>query len=62
MLSAIYEYERTIQTLWPTVREFVKLHPEHVAPDNSLGFLVDDLSQGMDARYNLCHCARLLTA
>ena len=48
---------RTIQSLWPTVRDFVKLHPEYVAPDNSLGFLVDDLSQGMDARYNLCHCA-----
>lgn len=49
-----YEYERTIQTLWPTVREFAKLHPEHIAPNNALGFMVDDLSEGLEGRYNLC--------
>jgi hypothetical protein len=49
-----YEYERTIQTLWPAVREFAKLHPEHIAPNNALGFMVDDLSEGLEGRYNLC--------
>ncbi|KAM0754115.1 glycosyl transferase [Meredithblackwellia eburnea MCA 4105] len=52
---ALYEYERTIQTLWQTVRDFAKLHPEHIAKDNSINFLVDDKSEGLDARYNLCH-------
>lgn len=36
------------------MREFVKEHPEHVAKDNSLNFIVDDVAQGLDARYNLC--------
>lgn len=52
---AIYEYRRTIETLWDTVRDFVRQYPHHVARDNSLGFLVDDLSKGMGAEYNLCH-------
>lgn len=52
---AMYEYEATIETLWPTVREFAKLHPEHIADKNALAFLVDDVSQGLDGAYNLCH-------
>ncbi|KAL8293174.1 hypothetical protein RQP46_000868 [Phenoliferia psychrophenolica] len=52
---ALYEYERTIMTLWPAVRKFAKLHPEHIAPNNALNFLVDDVSDGIDGRYNLCH-------
>lgn len=51
---ALYEYERTIQTLWSTVREFAKLHPEYIAPNNALNFLVDDVKDGLDGRYNLC--------
>ncbi|KAI5476235.1 alpha 1,2-mannosyltransferase, glycosyltransferase family 15 protein [Pseudohyphozyma bogoriensis] len=51
---ALYEYERTIQTLWSTVREFVGLHPEYVAQNNAVDFLVDN-HQGIDGRYNLCH-------
>ena len=38
---ALYEYQRTIESLWPTVIEFAALHPEHIARGNSLGFLVD---------------------
>ena len=51
---AIYEYRRTIESLWPTVREFVKLHPDYVAPDNALHFMVDDVWKGMEGEYNLC--------
>ncbi|KAH8927267.1 glycosyltransferase family 15 protein [Atractiella rhizophila] len=51
----IYEYERTIRTLWDTTREFVKLYPEYVAKDNSMNFIVDDMRKGMEDRYNLCH-------
>lgn len=72
---ALYEYRRTIESLWQTVRDFAKLHPEHIAKvrrahntldvhqahplhyqDNSINFLVDDASKGLDAEYNLCHC------
>jgi hypothetical protein len=38
------------------VQEFAKLHPEHIAEENSLAFLVDDTSKGIDGDYNLCHC------
>jgi alpha 1,2-mannosyltransferase len=48
---ALYEYRRTIETLWPTVQEFTKLYPEFVAPNNAMGFLSDNGGQ----EYNLCH-------
>lgn len=51
---AIFEYRRTIESLWDTVRDFVKLHPDYVAPDNALHFMVDDIAKGMDGDYNLC--------
>ena len=53
---AIYEYGRTIESLWPTVKDFARLHPEHIAPDNALAFLTDDTSNGLEgSNYNLCH-------
>lgn len=48
---SLYEYIETIPTLWDSVKKFMKAHPEHVAPDNSMGFLSDD---GGD-NYNKCH-------
>lgn len=48
---SMFEFTETIETLWKTTLEFMKLHPEHVAPDNSMGFLSDD--KGGD--YNHCH-------
>lgn len=50
---AIFEYQKTIESLWPTVRSFVKSHPDYVAPNNSLHFMVDDISKGIDGDYNL---------
>ncbi|KAF9467507.1 glycosyltransferase family 15 protein [Collybia nuda] len=47
----MYEYEKTIPTLWGHVRDFIKLHPEFVAKDNAMGFMSHD---GGD-KYNLCH-------
>ncbi|KAH9822679.1 nucleotide-diphospho-sugar transferase [Melampsora americana] len=52
---SLYEYRATLPTLWNVTREFVKSNPSSLAPDNSLGFLVDQLEKGMDAEYNLCH-------
>lgn len=50
---ALYEYRRTVETLWDATREFAKLHPEYIHPDNAIGFLVDDKSKGlMDGDWN----------
>lgn len=48
---SLYEYVETIPTLWESVRKFIKNHPEHIAKDNSLGFLSDDNGE----TYNHCH-------
>ncbi|KAH9063423.1 glycosyltransferase family 15 protein [Lactarius vividus] len=45
------EYGETIETLWSTVREFMKENPDLIAPDNGMGFLSDD--GGLT--YNRCH-------
>ncbi|KAK0200142.1 glycosyltransferase family 15 protein [Desarmillaria ectypa] len=47
----MYEFERTIPTLWGHVKDFVGLHPEYVVEDNAMGFQSDN--GGLD--YNLCH-------
>ncbi|GAA5869008.1 hypothetical protein JCM8547_003249 [Rhodosporidiobolus lusitaniae] len=53
---ALYEYRRTVETLWDATREFARLHPEHIHPDNALGFLVDDPNKGLqDGEWNNCH-------
>ena len=48
---SLYEYVETIPTLWDSVKKFMKLHPEHVAKDNSMQFLSDDGGE----TYNHCH-------
>ncbi|GAA5835185.1 hypothetical protein JCM3766R1_006895 [Sporobolomyces carnicolor] len=53
---SLYEYRRTVETLWDATREFAQLHPEYIHPDNAVGFLVDDQSKGlMDGEWNNCH-------
>ncbi|TFK71820.1 glycosyltransferase family 15 protein [Pluteus cervinus] len=47
----MYEFEKTIPTLWASVKEFIKLHPEFVSPDNAMAFMSEN---GGDS-YNLCH-------
>ncbi|KAK4188143.1 nucleotide-diphospho-sugar transferase [Podospora australis] len=48
---SLYEYIETIPTLWDSVKKFMKNHPEHIAEDNSMGFLSDDGGE----TYNKCH-------
>lgn len=48
---SLYEYVETIPTLWESTKKFMKNHPEHIAKDNSLGFLSDDGGES----YNHCH-------
>jgi len=48
---ALYEFEKTIPSLWNTVKDFTNQYPQHVHPDNALGFLSDDGGE----TYNRCH-------
>lgn len=48
---ALLEWEKTITTLWKTVKDFIEENPHHVAPNNSMGFLSDNDGE----TYNLCH-------
>jgi alpha 1,2-mannosyltransferase len=52
---SLYEYVETIPTLWDSTKKFLKAHPEHIAAENSMGFLSDD---GGDS-YNHCHFVSL---
>ncbi|OBA24299.1 glycosyl transferase [Metschnikowia bicuspidata var. bicuspidata NRRL YB-4993] len=47
----IHEFEKTIPTLWQHTKDFIKLHPEHVAQDNLMKFVSNDNGE----TYNLCH-------
>ncbi|KZT01984.1 glycosyltransferase family 15 protein [Laetiporus sulphureus 93-53] len=47
----LLEFEKTIATLWPTVKEFMAENPQYVAEENSMGYLSEDGGE----TYNLCH-------
>ncbi|KAF8345050.1 glycosyltransferase family 15 protein [Amanita rubescens] len=47
----MFEFEKTIPTLWHHVKEFADHHPQYIADGNSMGFLSDDAGN----KYNLCH-------
>ncbi|QKX59212.1 uncharacterized protein TRUGW13939_06344 [Talaromyces rugulosus] len=48
---SLYEYFDTIPTLWDSVQKFMSASPQHIAEDNSMGFLSDDGGK----TYNKCH-------
>jgi alpha 1,2-mannosyltransferase len=48
---SMYEFQKTIPSLWGHVRDFMAAHPEYVADGNAMGFLSDNGGQ----TYNLCH-------
>ncbi|KAK9481260.1 nucleotide-diphospho-sugar transferase [Lipomyces japonicus] len=49
------EIADTIETLWPTVQNFTREHPDYVHANNSLDFIVDDDLGVQAGTYNLCH-------
>lgn len=51
---AMYEYGRTIESLWSRVQDFAKIHPEYIDPNNAIDFIVDD-GKGLEGSFNLCH-------
>ncbi|KAH6901275.1 alpha-1,2-mannosyltransferase [Coprinopsis sp. MPI-PUGE-AT-0042] len=46
----IPENRNSIPTLWDTVQDFIKEHPEHIADDNALNLMINQVG-----RYNGCH-------
>ncbi|KAJ7629023.1 glycosyltransferase family 15 protein [Roridomyces roridus] len=50
---ALYEYKKTIQTLWLHVQRFMESNPTLISPDNALGMLT--YPRTGTAFYNLCH-------
>jgi alpha 1,2-mannosyltransferase len=54
---SLYEYYETIPTLWDSVKKFMNAHPEHIAEDNSMGFLSDDGGK----TYNKCHFVSVIS-
>ncbi|SJL06040.1 related to Alpha-1,2 mannosyltransferase KTR1 [Armillaria ostoyae] len=45
------EWEKTIPTLWSTVKEFIKRYPQYISESNAMDFLSDNNGKS----YNLCH-------
>jgi alpha 1,2-mannosyltransferase len=41
----------SVAALWENTKKFMELHPEHVAPDNSMWWI----SETNGDTYNLCH-------
>ncbi|ORY99935.1 nucleotide-diphospho-sugar transferase [Syncephalastrum racemosum] len=52
---SIKEYVETIPTLWDTVKDFMKEHPEHIVPKNDPESLMSWVSNDGGDSYNLCH-------
>ncbi|KAI0708719.1 glycosyltransferase family 15 protein [Cerioporus squamosus] len=48
---ALYEWPQTVPTLWDAVKEFIDIHPEYLAPNNSMRYLSEDGGTS----YNMCH-------
>ncbi|QIW99346.1 hypothetical protein AMS68_004864 [Peltaster fructicola] len=48
---SLLEYGETIETLWQSVKKFIKAHPEHIAKDNMMDFVSEDGGE----TYNKCH-------
>lgn len=48
---SLLEFPATIETLWQTTKDFMKEHPDYIAPDNLMKFVSDNNGES----YNLCH-------
>ncbi|KIM28834.1 glycosyltransferase family 15 protein [Serendipita vermifera MAFF 305830] len=48
---SLYEYQRTIPTLWDATKEFIRQNPQYLPRDNAMSFISDDGGK----TYNLCH-------
>ncbi|CAA19580.1 O-glycoside alpha-1,2-mannosyltransferase omh1 [Schizosaccharomyces pombe] len=47
----VTEYSETIPSLWPSTKEFIKMHPNALHPNNALNFISNDDGE----TYNGCH-------
>ncbi len=60
-VMSMYEFEATVTTLWQTTKAFAKKFPQHIAPKNSLSFMVHDATSLENSEYNLCHVAPVIS-
>ncbi|CDH56586.1 glycolipid 2-alpha-mannosyltransferase [Lichtheimia corymbifera JMRC:FSU:9682] len=51
----IKEFEKTIPTLWSTVKEFMKEYPQYIVPKDDPESLLGWISPDGGDTYNLCH-------
>ena len=47
----LYEFEKTIKTLWSTVVDFIRKNPHYIAENSAAKFITDNNGDS----YNLCH-------
>ena len=52
---SLYEYPKTIPTLWQEVKNFLKENPGLTVENNALSFISDDGGE----TYNRCHCTSI---
>ncbi|RGB37147.1 Glycosyltransferase Family 15 protein [Rhizophagus diaphanus] len=48
---SLYEYPKTIPTLWNSVKEFMEKYPDYIEKDNLIDFISNDRGEN----FNLCH-------
>ncbi|KAI9660222.1 MAG: alpha 1,2-mannosyltransferase 2.4.1 [Alyxoria varia] len=48
---SLFEYEKTIPTIWDSTKTFMNKHPEHLAANNAIDWLSEDGGE----TYNRCH-------
>lgn len=48
---SIHEFSKTIPSLWQHTKDFIKLHPGYLDPNNMMEFISNDNGE----TYNLCH-------
>lgn len=54
-MITIKEFEKTIPTLWNTVKEFMKEYPQYIVPKDDPESLLGWISSDGGDTYNLCH-------
>ncbi|SNX82532.1 probable KRE2 - alpha-1,2-mannosyltransferase [Melanopsichium pennsylvanicum] len=52
---ALYEYMDTVTTLWSETQKFIAAHPDYLAKDPSLHFLIDESPRVMGSQWQGCH-------
>jgi hypothetical protein len=52
---SLYEYPKTIPTLWNSVKEFMKKYPEYIEKDNLMDFISNDNGENFNLYVIIFH-------